>query len=120
MKKVERPSEAFAIGALEALVKATGYPGVRPAMSSIGVDRTMLRELERKGLIKTVKMSIKGQYVLGYYTEAAQPVKFFEKIEKDRQEEELRKKAVQEAVENYKAIKEQEQSEAIKEDTAQA
>jgi hypothetical protein len=83
VKKIDEP---FAKKAIGALVTATGYPAVPQALSSIGIDRTMLRSMARKGDIKAIKVFLKRQCIIGYYTEEVQPVKFFENMEKKKQE----------------------------------
>lgn len=85
MKK-EKVTQEFAKKAIGALVGATGYPAMPQALITVGIDRPMLRGMERKGLIKSIKVGIKGQCICGYYTEDSQPVKFFEKIERDKLE----------------------------------
>jgi hypothetical protein len=85
MKK-EKVTQEFAKKAVGALVAATGYPAMPKALVSAGIDRSMLRAMERKGLLKSIKVGIKGQCICGYYTEDSQPVKFFEKIERDKLE----------------------------------
>lgn len=55
------------IHTIDEVVKGTGYPVIARVMKPIGVGREELRYMERKGLLKSLKLSAKGQIVKGYY-----------------------------------------------------
>lgn len=63
----------FIIKAIEGLVRNTGYPVIGSVLKSIGVERSKLREMERKGLLKSMDLSFQGQILIGYYTDKLWP-----------------------------------------------
>ena len=73
MKKTNAMTDQGILQAINGAVKQTGYPIVGAVFKTIGVDRTKIRQLERKGLLKSVGLSVKGQYVKGYFTQDVYP-----------------------------------------------
>jgi hypothetical protein len=61
--------------AIDGAVGSMGYPVVGKALAILGVDRTNIRLMERKGLIKSVDLNLHGQLVKGYYTDKVYPEK---------------------------------------------
>jgi len=55
------------IHTIDEVVKGTGYPVTAQVLKPIGVGREELRYMERKGLLKSLNLSAKGQLVKGYY-----------------------------------------------------
>lgn len=73
--------------AIDSAVEATGYPVTGQVLATIGVDRAMIRAMERKGLVKSIDVTFERshgrrsmhtapagvQVLKGYYTENVVP-----------------------------------------------
>jgi len=72
---VGRGDIAFITDTIDQLVVNSGYPVTAQVMKSIGIAREQLRYMERKGFLKSMDLSYRGQLIKGYYTEKAWPSK---------------------------------------------
>jgi hypothetical protein len=81
MSKVKIKDANLICRAIDGAVVATGYPVTGQVLESIGVDRATIRAMKRKGLVKSVGLSLKSkssstgnvQHIIGYYTDNAYP-----------------------------------------------
>lgn len=75
MRRLNEPGTELIVNTIDRVVHGTGYPVTAQVLKMINVEREQLRTMERKGLLKSMDLSLRGQIVKGYYTDTVWPSK---------------------------------------------